>query len=1028
MLTGAIALTLLSLNVHALSVGKMNIESYLGEPLDISIDVNSVSKSELSTLDVSLASPALFTQAGIQYPDNAKNIHVDLDTSNEDNAKILVTSTNSVSDPFVHLLLKISWSGGNMLREYTALIDPSDYKAQPIVKAAAPASSLGVVKSVSPATTTVAASAAGSAQHHKPVVEGDSLSAIAALYRPADVSIQQAWMAFYNLNPDAFPDNNLNKITKGARLRIPSVAEMKATPKDQALSQVKQLTRPLKATPDKPAKMAPVEETTAPTLVVGGASTAKTPVQTAETKQVEPAAPATQALAMSDLQGYDQFASVVTEMGQFTQTVKQEMNNTREQNKLFKEELIASRGETQVLANRMANLESQLGKMSQLLEMQSQALQALNAKAIADIKQDSTVQLTAVDAPVPDAATAVPAQAEAIPAPAVEPVAAQPTAVTPETETKDKTYYEQLLEGAITDASEEDQRYIEEIVGQSSTSMGMPDDNPVTPEMQIAAAKPDRPEMPADQETEMMLKNVRASLGNLQAIGADGAATTPASTPGVSSTPDLSNIELKIADKDVAYIEALNEDDRGEIQKSEKRIAELERQLQEKIAAAQSPQAAQAPQAPAAAPASNQSSTAAPATATRVAPPADQGFMGSLKEMVMGITSGASGISSEIWKLMAGAGIGILVLMGFLGFRNRREELSDDTDILPGQMSDMSTTTGSTSQAELDDLSDFGMRNVPDDADMDIELHGSSMFDLSDESFMASEAIQDDSSLFSMDDDNSDMESLGEMDSTMMGGNDQSTLTSVDVDPIAEAEVYLAYDRKEQAIEVLEQSLQQNSNQPVVVTKLLGLYQSTENKDNFTELFEASAGNVEDDAEWDKIKRMAKEVVPDHHLLADDFDSSIPVLMDELVDSDGDVLELNEASEKETEEEEAEDLFAVAAANLEKLDAESGDDEADSAADSDMKTDGLSLSFSDEPLNLDMQMEDEGSLPVEFETELDEAMEEVDQHDPETALALAKAYIDLGENDIAKDFLNDVIRDGADEVKANAEKILASMG
>jgi len=1011
-LTGAIALSLLSLNVHALSVGKMNIDSYLGEPLDISINVNSVSKSELSTLEVSLASPALFTQAGIQYPDDAKNIRVELDTSNQDAAKILVTSTNSISDPFVHLLLKISWSGGNMLREYTALIDPSDYQEQPIVKASAPASRLGVVKADPPAIM------AGDVQYHPPVVDGDSLSAIAALYRPADVSIQQAWMAFYNLNREAFPDNNLNKMTKGVRLRIPSVAEMKATPKDQALSQVKQLTRPLKAASPapEPVKAAPVETAEpVPTLVVGGA--ASPAIQASE--QTAPAteqttAAAAQALAMSDLEGYDQFATVVSEMGQFTQTIRQEMSNTRDQNKLFKEELIASRGENKVLANRMANLESQLGKMSQLLEMQSQALQALNANAIASLEQGSAVQLTPVDAPAPVAVPAEPA-----------PVAVAPVA---ETETKDKTYYEQLLEGAITDASEADQDYIKEIVSQSSTSMGMPDDNPVTPEMQIAAAKPDRPAMPADQETEMMLENVRASLGNLQTIGQDSSA--PATSPDVG-TPDLSQIELKIADKDIAYIEALNEDDRGEIQKSEQRIAELERQLQEKIAAAQAPAPVAAPapkaeSAPAATATAPTAATTAPET-TRITPSADQGFVASLTGMATGaiaaIASAGSGISSEIWKLIAGAGVGILALMGFLGFRNRREEVSsDDTDILHGQMSDMSTTTGSTTQTELDDLSDFGMRNNPDDGDIDIELHGSSMFDLSDESFMASEAIQDDSSLFAMDDDNSDMESLGDMDSTMMGGNDQSALTAVDVDPIAEAEVYLAYDRKEQAIEVLEQSLKQNSNQPPVVTKLLGLYQSMENKDSFTELFEASAGNIEDDEEWDKIKRMAKELVPDHHLLADDFDSSIPVLMDELMDSDDDIQETNESEEEE------EDLFAVAAANLEKLDSEPVGEETESAG----EESGLSLSLSDEPLSADkpLSVDEQGneSLDMEFENELDEAMAEVNQHDPETALALAKAYIDLGENDIAKDFLNDVIRDGADEMKADAEKLLSSIG
>jgi len=1013
-LTGAIALSLLSLNVHALSVGKMNIDSYLGEPLDISIDVQSVSKSELSTLDVSLASRALFTQAGIDYPENADNIQVSLDASAEDNAKIMVTSNNAVSDPFVHLLLQISWSGGNMLREYTALIDPADYKVQPIVKAAAPATSLGVVNPA-PVTQT-----AGEARFHPPVSAGDSLSSIAAQYRPADVSIQQAWMAFYNLNRSAFPDNNLNKITRGSRLRIPSDAQMRAIPKAQAFSEVKKLTRPLKAkvaaapAPDQKSQISIIETLEpAPTLVVGGAG-----------KKAAPAAPATVSagdLAISDLKGYDQFATVVTEMGQFTQTVK-------EQNKLFKDELVATRGENKVLANRMGSLEAQLSKMSQLLEMQSQALQALNNKALADAQQSAAVELARVEAPAP---VVIPEPAPVAPLP----VAAQPATPPPAPKAdKDKTYYEQLLEGAVTDASEADKSYIEEIIGQSSTSMGMPDDNPVTPEMQIAASKqtlPNMPDMPADKATEMMLDSVRASLGDLQAIDqGQGGPAAPAVT-----APDLGNIELKVADQDLAYLDALREDDKGEIQKSEQRIAALEAELQQKLAAAQAPQAAQPQSAPEPKAESAPAPAAAPAAATRVSPPVDEGIMATVSGVFSGIgdsiSSATSGISSEIWKLLAGAGIGILALMGVLGFRNRREtEVSDDSEMIPGQMSDMSSITGSTSQAELDDLSDFGMRNAPDDGEMDIELHGSSMFDLSDESFMASEAIQDDSSLFAMDDDNSDMDSLGEMDSTMMGGHDQSTLTAVDVDPIAEAEVYLAYDRKEQAIEVLEQSLQQNSNQPSVVSKLLGLYQSTENKENFTELFEASAGNIEDDDEWDKIKRMAKEVVPDHDLLADDFDSSIPVLMDELVDS-AEQAPQDSGLSLDDSEEQAEDLFAVAAANLDKLDAEAAEEEK-SEEDDEAKekkpadTSGLSLSMSDEPLG-DLSIEESESLGLDLEDELDSAMKEVNQQDPDTALALAQAYIDLGENEIAKDFLNDVIRDGSDEVKTEAEKLLASI-
>jgi FimV-like protein len=65
---------------------------------------------------------------------------------------------------------------------------------------------------------------------------------------------------------------------------------------------------------------------------------------------------------------------------------------------------------------------------------------------------------------------------------------------------------------------------------------------------------------------------------------------------------------------------------------------------------------------------------------------------------------------------------------------------------------------------------------------------------------------------------------------------------------------------------------------------------------------------------------------------------------------------------------------------------------------------------------------------LQLEEELDEAVEEVNQHDPDTALALAKAYIDLGEEDIARDFLQDVINTGSVELKSEAKEMLASLG
>ena len=980
MLAGAIALSLLSPTVYALSVGNMQVDSHLGEPLDISIDINSIDQDEFSTLDISLASREMFREAGIEYPGNARKLHLELGPYENGQATISVKTAGAVSDPFVHLLLKISWSGGNMLREYTALIDPADYNVEPIVQAAAPATSLGATKSVTAQTNTA------TEELFRPVKSGDTLSAIAALYRPSDVSIQQAWMAFYNLNQDAFPDANLNKIEKGARLNIPSAAQMKAISQADAIREVRKLSKPLGGEqPKKPSMAAKAPAKQPATLIVGGTSET---MPTAESNDMAASPP--DSIALSDIQGYDQLASIVTELGAFTQTIKQEISDSRGRDTLFKEELIAARGENRVLTGRMERLEAQISKMGQLLELQSNALQALNTNL--ENNQSTATPGLALNQLEPAPPEPIEQAATAAPATQVEQGADTP-----------KTYYEQLLEVAISDAPEEDVSYIEEVLGLSSTSIGQKDSNPVTPEMQAkaAASKPVMPVTPANQETATMLANVRASLGNLPSAS-DSAATTP-------------KLDIKIASQDSEYIDALNEEDRSQIQKSEARIAQLQKQLQAKIdaskkTATESSAVPASPETPE--PVVKPTTDTPKATSNATADAGESiSLMDKVASGVSALTSIASSVSQDIWRLIGGLGAAVIGFMVMLGLRRRKDGGSKKT------ASDTENLHFNESTPDVADIATQSMQHEPEeDEDLEEELHGSSLFDLSDESFMASEAIQDDSSLFSMDD-NDDFDSLTDMDSAQFGQQSAATQT-VDVDPIAEADVYLAYDRKEQAIEVLEQALSSNPNQSTVVIKLLGLFQANENIEGFTRLFESSAEHIEDDSDWNKIKLMAQEFVPGHEMLADDFDSSIPVLMDEVVDDSG-TADGNEepATPKLSMASDSEELAELMD---EQLDAEldtspaSKEDE-DTSLDMDMDGEGLDMSLdSDDALKLD--------------EELDSAVEEVNQHEPDTALALAKAYIELGEEDIAKDFLIDVINAGSAELKSEAEEMLASLG
>ena len=856
MIAGAVALSMLSANAYTLSVGSMEIDSHLGEPLDISIAIDSIDQDEFSTLEVSLASREMFREAGIEYPRDAQKLQLELGPYDNGRVTISVKTAGAISDPFLHLLISVSWSGGNILREYTALIDPSDYKIEPIVQAAAPETSLGLTNSVSATSQDVTEA------QFRTVQPGESLSLIAALYRPSDVTAQQVWLAIFNLNQDAFPDANLNRLQKGVRLQIPTVAQMKAVSAAEAVKQVAALTRPLGGA-ETAQKSDPVsQKPKAATLVVGGSGDE---MATDSSQQSAESAP----LSESEPQNGDELASANGELGAITQTINKEINDSRDRDSQLKEELIAARGENKVLTGRMAQLEAQLSRMSQLLELQSNALQALNSNlekgTTAAISNPTQGQLDPVvtTAPVDQASKSDDSQKAYYEKLLNEALSEAPVEA-PATSDNDtpQTYYEELLENALSDAPEEDVSYIEEVLSLSSTSIGQEDANPVTAKMQAKAAEnaPASPTAPVDEATTAMLANVRASLGQ---------------APSVSGNvvPDTKS-DAQIAGQDSAYIDALNAEDRSQIEKSETRIAELQRQLEAKIDAAQNT-TTDGSTAPVRV--SSETETAPSTIVNAAQQPSETSLVSSVMEQASSALSAlmtmAGGVSQDIWRLIGGIATATIGFMVLLGLR-RRKEVEEVA---------LGTTQGSEfsdSNIDIADIATRSMQHQPDDSEgFEEELHGSSLFDLSDESFMASEVIQDDSSLFSMDDND---DSLADMDSTQIG--QQSTTQAIDVDPIAEADVYLAYDRKEQAIEVLEHALSGSPNQSAVVVKLLGLYQAEENIESFTRLFEASAEHVEDESDWNKIKLMAKDFVPGHEMLADDFDSSIPVLLDEITD------------------------------------------------------------------------------------------------------------------------------------------------
>ena len=89
-----------------------------------------------------------------------------------------------------------------------------------------------------------------------------------------------------------------------------------------------------------------------------------------------------------------------------------------------------------------------------------------------------------------------------------------------------------------------------------------------------------------------------------------------------------------------------------------------------------------------------------------------------------------------------------------------------------------------------------------------------------------------------------------------------------EVDPLTEADVFMAYGRYEAAEERLNEAISKEPNRMELRAKLLELYHATQNKDAFessAEDFYASLGGEESPL-WDKVKSMGSEIAPGNPL------------------------------------------------------------------------------------------------------------------------------------------------------------------
>jgi pilus assembly protein FimV len=252
----------------ALQLGRPQIQSKLGEPLKLEVQISELTALEAQEFQANLASSTVYQAAQITRVAGLDSVVVTLVRKGDDLYLMQFQGAQPITDGFVDLLIEFRWATGRAFRNLgfplgtgqapepavAANNTPSPSSATlPAEKPAAPP----VPPRTAPMPTPPKEPVAKAEPKPKPkpqadsgvinksgatieVVKGDTASDLVMTYSSeGDVSLDQLLMSLLRNNPKAFVDNNVNRLKAGALISLPTEEDAASIDPKQARADIR---------------------------------------------------------------------------------------------------------------------------------------------------------------------------------------------------------------------------------------------------------------------------------------------------------------------------------------------------------------------------------------------------------------------------------------------------------------------------------------------------------------------------------------------------------------------------------------------------------------------------------------------------------------------------------------------------------------------------------------------------------------------------------------------------------------------